>query len=475
MEPKTKLALSILAVAFVMGVLADALLRGVQLGINVPLWIFCLLIGLFAANGVGNGTLRFGSIPPLAPMAIFGICFAWRDSTTLQALDLGAIVVAAALVLTRQSAPFWTPTLGRIFQSVLNLAGHCAAGFIHLVTRDIDWAQQRNATVAANLRGAGVGILIAAPLLAIFTVLFIRADAAFEKLFQDFLSLRFASHIFPIGVGAWVAGSYLRGVLVPAREVSTANSRQRGIGSVEINVALALLNALFAAFVAVQAQYLFGGAALIANTPGLTLSAYARRGFFELVTVALLVLPILLSADKWHAADKPKRAFRIQSLLMVAFVICVMVSAMHRMHLYRSEFGQTELRWYTTAFMVWLTFIFALFCVTVLREARELFVITATASAFVALLALHALNPDQRIAAANLSNARAGRRFDPDYLRKLSADAVPVVIRNFDVVPDLDRKAFLDHHAARLLEARDWRAWNHGRDTAITALRKAGR
>ena len=42
-EPKTKLALSILVVALILGLLADGLLRGVTWGINVTIWIGVLI------------------------------------------------------------------------------------------------------------------------------------------------------------------------------------------------------------------------------------------------------------------------------------------------------------------------------------------------------------------------------------------------------------------------------------------------
>src|ERR1051325_12196025 len=192
-EPKTKLALSILVVAVILGLLADGLLRGVTWGVNVTIWIGILIAGLFAAKRAGNGTLEFGSAILIAPMLIFGVCFLWRDSTMLQGLDLGAIILAAALVVTRQSAPLWMPSLSRVIGSGFNLAAHCFAGFVHLISRDIDWSQQRSSVVAANARSALAGVFIAFPLLVVFTVLFVRADAAFEKLFQDRKSTRLNS------------------------------------------------------------------------------------------------------------------------------------------------------------------------------------------------------------------------------------------------------------------------------------------
>lgn len=475
---KTRLAVSIVGVALVLGLLADLLLRGTPWGINVSLWIVCLLAGLFWAKGQGGVRMQFGSLLLMAPMAVFGICFAWRDSATLRALDWMAIIVSAALVITRQTAPFWAPTLGRMFQSVFNLAGHCLAGFVHLVARDIDWSQQRSGAVAANARGAAVGVLMAIPMLIIFTVLFVRADAAFENFFNGVMSLKIADHILPLSLGTWIAGSYLRGALIaPHAEpppLPIAISDGVKLGSMELNVALGLLNALFATFVAVQAQYLFGTAQMVTATPGMTFSSYARRGFFELVTVALLVLPILLCADAWHAKEKSKRALRIQSLVLVGFVLCIMASAMHRMRLYQVEYGLTELRWYTVAFMIWLAFVFVLFCVTVLREARPLFAVGVLASGFMAIFVLHALNPDARIAAVNIANARAGKPFDADYLRKLSADAAPVVMENQEVIADAPLREFVEHQRANLAKQEDWRAWNYGRAKARGALDKSG-
>lgn len=467
-EPKTKLALSVLAVALIMGLLADALLRGVTWGINLPVWIACLVAGLFAAKRAGNGTLEFGSAILIAPMLIFAACFAWRDSSMLRGLDLGAIVLAAALVMMRQSAPFWSPSLSHVIGSVFNLTAHCFAGFVHLISRDIDWSQQRSSVVASNARSAAAGVLIAVPLLVVFTILFVRADAGFERLFTNLLHIDLATHLVPIALGTWLAGSYLRGVLVPSLPETAATRTQNfHLGSTELNVALALINLLFAAFVGVQLQYLFGNAHTVETTPGLTFATYARRGFFELVAVALLVLPILLIADQLHTPNRPKRALRVQSFILVALVFCVMFSAMHRMRLYQFAYGLTELRFYVTAFMIFLAVIFALFCATVLRDLRGLFTMGTVGIGFAAILVLHAVNPDRWIAETNIANQKAGRRSDLEYLTKLSADAVPTLVANKQIIPLPD---IVYHYQQRVTDQDDWRSWNYGRAKAAQAL-----
>jgi hypothetical protein len=475
-EPKTKLALFILCIAAVLGMFADALLRDVTWGINVTIWIALLIVGLFVARRGGQASLEFGSALLIAPMIVFGICFAWRDSAMLRGLDLGAIVLAAALVVTRQSAPFWAPSLSRVIGSVFNLLAHCFAGFVHLISRDIDWSQQRSSVVAASARSAVAGALIAAPLLIVFTILFVRADAGFQKLTEDLLHMNLLPHLVPIAVGTWLAGSYLRGVLVPAAPSDQTPAKSKhSLGATELNVALVLINLLFATFVAVQLQYLFGTARMVETTPGMTFATYARRGFFELVIVALLVLPILLSGDFLHTPERSKRIFRIQSLILVGLVLCVMASAMHRMRLYQYAYGLTELRFYVTGFMILLAVVFALFCLTVLRDLRGLFAMGTVATGFAAILTLHVLNPDKWIAAANLTNARGGRIFDPAYLSSLSADAVPVVLQNQNVIGFDERDKFLARHKERLTASSDWRSWNYGRHTAARAIRESSR
>jgi hypothetical protein len=353
---------------------------------------------------------------------------------------------------------------------------HSFAGFVHLVSRDIDWSQQRNSTIAANTRSAAVGVMIAVPMLLVFTVLFVKADAAFEKLFTDLLKINIGPHVIAIALGTWLAGSYLRGVLVPsAASDSTVSKHNITLGGTELNVALGLLNLLFAAFVAVQLRYLFGTAQTVEATPGLTYATYARRGFFELVIVALLVLPILLTGDRLHTVEKSKRVFRIQSLILVGLVFCIMASAMHRMRLYQFAYGLTELRFYVSAFMIFLAIIFVLFCFTVLRGWGGLFPMGTVGLGFAAIFVLHAINPDQWIASANLANARAGRKFDPLYFKHLSADAVPSVLANANALNILDREAVLSHHRTRLELADDWRSWNYGRHAAARVIRELPR
>ena len=256
--------------------------------------------------------------------------------------------------------------------------------------------------------------------------------------------------------------------------------RRFTLGAVEVGMALGLLDLLFASFVLVQIRYLFGGAAHVIATTGLTYSEYARRGFFELVWVAALALPLLLVAHSLLRRDAATTGlFRALAGAQIALLFVIMASAVARMRLYQSEYGLTELRLYTTAFMLWLGLVFVWFAGVVLwRERRERFACGALASAALVLGALHLLNPDAHIVRANAARARAGRAFDATYARALSADAAPALLAALPSLPRDARCTLASDLLSRwpANESADWRTWNVSRARArsLVGAQRAG-
>jgi len=257
-----------------------------------------------------------------------------------------------------------------------------------------------------------------------------------------------------------------------AAQAAASSPHGFSLGAVEVGVVLGLLNVLFGCFVAVQFRYFFGGAARVMSITELTYSEYARRGFFELTWVAGLMLPLLLAAHALLGKDRraAERIFRPLAGVQVALLFVIMASAVARMRLYQSEYGLTELRLYTTAFMLWLGLVFVWFAWTVLvRSNRQRFACGALVAAFLTVGLLHLLNPDAFIVRANTAHARAGRAFDAEYAASLSADAVPALI---SALPSLARDERC--YVARQISARwsrpapeeDWRTWSLARSRA---------
>jgi hypothetical protein len=245
------------------------------------------------------------------------------------------------------------------------------------------------------------------------------------------------------------------------------------LGIVELGVVLGLLDVLFLAFVVVQFRYLFGGAELVQVSETLTYAEYARRGFFELVAVAALLLPIMLLLD-WLArlnTDRETIVYRVLSGLLVVLLFVVIVSALQRMRLYTEEYGLTELRLYTTAFMLWITAGAVWYLVTVLRDRRERFLFGAMMAGLAVAAILNVLNPDDLIVRTNADRPDAPARFDGYYTSSLSADAGPALVEALPSMPVQQRAVV----ARRLLQRwesaqqQDWRSWNYGRWRSLWA------
>jgi hypothetical protein len=206
-----------------------------------------------------------------------------------------------------------------------------------------------------------------------------------------------------------------------------------------------------------------------------------------LVTVAALAVGLLLLSHWLLRRQRPadERRFRVLAGLLVALLAVVIVSAVQRMLLYVEIYGLTELRLYTSAFMVWIALVLGWFVATVLRGRRDRFAGGALLSGFAVLLALNGLNPDGLIVRVNAGRMLAadpppgsGRSraapepLDDRYLLALSADAVPGLV---EALPQLSPEQRL--RVARTLVERwsppaslDWRGWNLGRWQAWQAV-----
>jgi hypothetical protein len=309
---------------------------------------------------------------------------------------------------------------------------------------------------------------MAVPPLLVLTALLTSADPVFERVLHNALFVGIEpmlEHLAFAAVIAWLVSGYLRAYLVSDDVVmNRARIPQPSLAPSEITVALSLLNVLFIIFLAVQVRYLFGGAGLVEVTPGLSYAEYARRGFFELVAAAALVVPVLLVADWGAARDevRSRRALRATSTLLVLLLVGVLASAAYRMRLYQDAYGLTEDRLYGSVFMVWLTGVLAWLAITVLRGHRRGFVFGAVVGGLACVAALHVLNPHALIARVNISRAAAGAEVDGAYLRTLSADAVPTLVARLPVLPPTERC-----QVAGMLDKRwsgerpgGWRTWN---------------
>jgi len=223
--------------------------------------------------------------------------------------------------------------------------------------------------------------------------------------------------------------------------------------------------------------YLFGGMDLVQNTPDFKLAEYARRGFGELVTVTVLVLPILLTSHWLLRKENPlnQKIYRVLAGVQIVLLFVIMASAMQRLFLLTGNlgYGLTTVRFYPMVVMIWFAIVFVWFSMTVLRGARQYFAWGALWSALFVLVGVHVINPDEFIVRTNIKLMNEGRIFDSVYNSRLSTDAIPSLVGSLDSMNYVDQCMVKYELQERLEKARsetDLRSFNLSRSAGLEKL-----
>jgi hypothetical protein len=392
----------------------------------------------------------------LAAVALAGVA-AVRDAEWLVALCLLAAPCAASIAVA-----------GRHFRSLVlsALAVPLAA------MRALPWAgkalwaarQGSGGQAARTVVAGAVGLC----LLLVFAPLLASADPAFARLLDDLVPTVddagvARAFLFTLSAGAVLGCGFL--LLGPPAPPGPRASEPARLRRVEWAMPIGLLVALFGLFVGVQFAALFGSDDYVQRTTGLTYAEYARGGFWQLLTVTVLALGVVLLASRY--APAPTSADRVwkRSLLaaLAGLTLVIVASALRRMWLYQEAYGFTTLRLVVLTCELWLGVCFLLVLVAVLRLRARPVVREMAATGVAALLALAALDPDAFVAASNVDRYAITGQLDTEYLGTLSADAVPALAR----LPEEQRCAVLPSIAARVAEPEEsWTGWNASRTAA---------
>ena len=176
-----------------------------------------------------------------------------------------------------------------------------------------------------------------------------------------------------------------------------------------------------------------------------------------------LVVAVLLIFDWLTRAEGRLRSKAFDRLAIALMVLTgvVMVSALGRMRLYVEANGLTELRLYTTVFMLWIGFILVWLARTVLHNQHARFALGMMMSGFVVILAMNLVNPDARIVQINADRNLVGAEFDQAYVTGLSIDAVPQMVRSLSLDTSLDT-CVIQQHLAQVRNELAERAAEHG-------------
>lgn len=464
---------TLLGVALILGIGAHTLGRVAPARLDAALILAALALALTALEYAGVLQWPRADLVFLAPpLALFIPLLIWRDAESLHLLNLAACGLLLALALPLGRRPL-------LREGVLMFVARPALAFLGTLigilplTAAVKWPGI-SSPKWRPIAMAGAGVLAVSPALVLFSALFASADPAFGRLAGNLFSFDLGAvfeALIPRAFWVWLAAGFLWAMAALGGRRTLRAPRGAGVDPLVPSAGLGAVAGLFTLFLGFQARWLFGGAHIVATTSNLTLADYARRGFFELVTVAALTLPILLLAT-WAARKNESGERVVGRVAAVVLVLlgALLLSAVWRMMLYTSEFGLTELRLYTTAFMGWLGLTLAWFAATVLRGWPARFPSGAFALGLGMLLTLNLLDPSALIARVNVARSERGRPLDVAYLERLGAGATLQLLKEWNRMSAEDRCGLAHRFVTRWGYEGESKVWSYQR----RALRAGG-
>jgi uncharacterized protein DUF4153 len=444
----------LLSLALLFGLLGQWLFFRSPLGINVGIAAVLVLALAWRLRPIGARVDRLDRwIVPAA--IVFAFLPALRVDLMLLLFDVPATIVLVTMAaVSFAGVPLTRRAVDILVILGLVVVGRIVAGGALLLAAFPDLGRPLARRGGGRIASVGIGIAIAFPFLVVFALLFSSADAVFSSAITNVFDFRkwsvgeFIGRVFLAAVFAWIAGGLF---VVAGRRTDTAMSpllpRLRGLlSSTAGTTTLLAVDALFLFFVALQIAYLFGGIDTL-NATGLTYSSYARRGFFELIAVAVLAGGLVFAVELVVA--KRTRLYVAAALTLALATLVIVASAAYRMQLYQLAYGWTEQRFYALAGIAWLGAGGACAAVLIWRDATRWLLHAAGLTALAVAFAINLVGPSAFVARQDLERVidprglpdDAYRGLDAYYLATLGDGAIPTLVEYLPRLGESDRAA----------------------------------
>ena len=282
-----------------------------------------------------------------------------------------------------------------------------------------------------------LGFAIALPLLVIILNLLSSADPVFAKVIKDIFGKLFYSwDVVKIVIFAAVIFFFVYGFIVKTgRRNLGANAPKEGIYEPVIGITITVvLTAFYLIFAVVQIIYLFMNSAGLPDD--MTYAEYARRGFFQLLFVAVVNVCIVLI---FNAIFRKSVVLKTVLVVMCICTYIMIASSAVRLSMYIKEYALTYLRINTIWALVVTSIVMLGVIISLFWRNMPLFrYIFLTVMVMFTLYAF--VRPGAVISKYNISQAHSGKEVDLEYVMDIGSDGVPYLIdylRTKDIPPEM--------------------------------------
>jgi hypothetical protein len=466
--------------AVLTSVLGAAILFAAEPGINWPMWVAAASLSLILSRLVAVGRVETPLLVLVAWATVLSLGFALTDNE-VYALIVASDAMLLGLATITLGAEKWSDLSAKLLIAVPFLAP-----FRVVTTSAREVADAPNSVSSPRSRSIIKGALLSVPLVIVLVALLGNADPVI-RWSTDRIAAWLPDWSFPPRV---LFFAFLLALTLGANSIARRQLAAKfpqypplgiapTIGITEQRMVLWSAAVVLWLFVLLQASYLIHPPPAALGT-GVTFADFARRGFGELSFAATLVGAIILVLEYTRppgATENERTLLRRLELALVIALEIVLISAFRRVILYEQAYGYTTARVFAQAYMIVMALSLAALALEITRE--RISVAFGRRVAEIALGTFTVLlfwNFEAWIVNRNIDRAATTGKFDARYVRQLSRDAVPTLVKRAAEIPVAQRDSVMTQLACVKSPAeRQWFEWNRSVAAADLALRDVQR
>ena len=278
-----------------------------------------------------------------------------------------------------------------------------------------------------------IGLLCAVPVLIVIVPLLISSDFAFRGMTEELFENTPAT-IFKSAVGVALS-LFVITYGFSQRTDRVAKLKKGRDGILESTYIISFLSAIsvcYLLYLFSQLAYFFSAFRGFLPDGEITYAQYARKGFFEMCSIAvinliLIVLTLVLAKKK---NGKICCALKGLATFVSVFTLIIIATAISKMVLYIGEYGMTVLRVTTSAFMVFLTVVFISVILRIYSAKINVIKVSLIAAGCI-VLALGTMNVNAVCARYNYESYQNQTldTMDVNALYELGDEGIPYIVK----------------------------------------------
>lgn len=463
--------LVLLASSVVLAVCFDILLVQPAVAVSYPVFIMAAMVVAYGNNKqalVRQPDFGWFLAFPLIALAMTRFLFTNQILAFLNTLAIPVLFVAHILLVTGSNRHNWFTFgfLRDIFGGlIIRPFKYVAKPLTLLLALACQESELPGRTVPRKVL---TGVILSLPVLVTVVILLASADQVFDFFVATLLAKislsEVARHSLLVAFATLPVFSFLWGLNGPKASAGDCGYEIKKFDRIIVISALSMLTTVYVLFCAIQFSYLFGGIDGISLPADMTYAGYARKGFFELVAVALINTGLIVGSLNFAATSGPRTTTALKALnsTLVLTTFIMLFSAHYRMWLYEETYGYTYLRVFTHAFMA---MVLVMLCVTLYKvwfnriNLAKWYIVIG----LVAYVLVNYGNVDAFIAQKNVERFYKTGEIDVWYLSGLSYDAMPYLIaltRDADWRTEQTARQVVTAKQAQLSGGKAWQGYN---------------